>query len=60
MDFHLILVSSLVLFVNDKTRFACPVVSFVSFRDFTDVVSVVFIDSMVLKLDLNCRHFMLC
>jgi hypothetical protein len=59
MEFNLILMSLVVLLVDDKTSFAYPVVLFVSFRNFTDVILVVFIESMVLKLDLNCRHFML-
>ena len=59
MDVNLILMSSVVLLVDDKTSFAYPVVLFYSFREITNVVSVIFIYSMILKLDLKCLHFML-
>jgi len=61
MDGNLILVSSMVLLVDDKTSYAYLVVLFFffSFRDFTNIFSVIFIYSIVFKLDLKCRHFML-
>jgi len=59
MDINLILMASMVLLVDDKTSFAYPVILFFSFRNFTNIVSMIFIYSMALKLDLKCRHFML-